>query len=450
MVTPKYNSTESPPLEVSSIYQDKPSIFAHYLAKFEEIFSIYCLLFYAGGFTLAVRHTLGLPLSYGDPITTLMNVLTLLITIVLVALRYKLILRTLPHGWIVWAVFGVCLLSVIWSQDRASSLDQLLTFLMMTTFALYFAARFHLRKQLYCIAWMASIILLGSLFFVIAVPSYGVMGLADVLNPQDIQHTGAWRGIFVHKNHLGRALGFCTIIFFLKAKERGKWNWIFWFFWVLAGLASIGSASKTAMGLFFVLSLIISIIATLRWKFVLSLPMWMSTILLSFGMVVVLFYGFEVILESLGRDATLSGRMDLWLASITQISNKPFLGHGFQAFWRPDSGPMLRVWSTIGFSVGSAHNGFIELAIDLGLLGLFIFAISFFVCTVRSVLLILSSRDPSGLYPLSFLVFMITANLSESSLVQPGFIWVLYVSIYLTVSKQVSLLTAFPDLARKS
>ncbi len=82
-----------------------------------------------------------------------------------------------------------------------------------------------------------------------------------------------------------------------------------------------------------------------------------------------LFGIYEVILELLGRDATLTERTDLW-PILLEVEINPILGTGFESFWlgkRLDD-----LWRTLGWHANEAHNGYLETYLNLGLIGLFL------------------------------------------------------------------------------
>jgi exopolysaccharide production protein ExoQ len=84
--------------------------------------------------------------------------------------------------------------------------------------------------------------------------------------------------------------------------------------------------------------------------------------------------GQSVISNALGRGNGLSGRSDIWAASIASAGN-PIVGTGFESFWNANSRKVQQALMLRGFSdtavddLVSAHNGYIEVYLDLGLVG---------------------------------------------------------------------------------
>jgi O-antigen ligase len=131
----------------------------------------------------------------------------------------------------------------------------------------------------------------------------------------------------------------------------------------------------------------------------------------------------------LGRDSTMTGRTEIWQAVLQAIMKHPLLGYGFAAFWLSLRGESANIILALRWAVPAAHNGFLEIWLQLGAAGLFLFAAGF-IFAMRSALRGL--RQPSfarAAWPLAILLLTLVYNLDESSLMQPNdFLWVLYVA----------------------
>jgi exopolysaccharide production protein ExoQ len=86
----------------------------------------------------------------------------------------------------------------------------------------------------------------------------------------------------------------------------------------------------------------------------------------------------EAIILGFGRDVTLTSRTDLWKQLLEMVSN-PWFGGGYEGFWLGERlEKFRREYWWMGTS-GMAHNGYIQIYLDLGiigvcLLGMFIFS----------------------------------------------------------------------------
>jgi exopolysaccharide production protein ExoQ len=89
-----------------------------------------------------------------------------------------------------------------------------------------------------------------------------------------------------------------------------------------------------------------------------------------------LFGGQSVVTSALGRSSDLTGRTDIWKASIAAAGN-PVIGTGFESFWNTNVDKVARglpgYWEI--HNLVSAHNGYIEVYLDLGWVGVCLIAL---------------------------------------------------------------------------
>jgi O-antigen ligase len=81
-------------------------------------------------------------------------------------------------------------------------------------------------------------------------------------------------------------------------------------------------------------------------------------------------YVFELdsaVYRAAGRDETLTGRTALW-EDIHGMNTSPILGTGYESFWLGDR--LAYLWSRHSWGPNQAHNGYIEVYINIGLAGL--------------------------------------------------------------------------------
>ena len=77
--------------------------------------------------------------------------------------------------------------------------------------------------------------------------------------------------------------------------------------------------------------------------------------------------GFTYVVQALGRNTTLTGRTDIWGDLLGMDLNR-WLGTGFESFWLGDRADMFA--KKYYFHPNQAHNGYIEMYVNLGLVGL--------------------------------------------------------------------------------
>lgn len=83
------------------------------------------------------------------------------------------------------------------------------------------------------------------------------------------------------------------------------------------------------------------------------------------------FSAVNTLVGELMPDPTFTGRTDIWQFSLDHIAQHPIVGFGFQAFW--GTSDLVNRWSWLGswgYRAGDAHNGFLNITVMTGLVGL--------------------------------------------------------------------------------
>lgn len=99
-----------------------------------------------------------------------------------------------------------------------------------------------------------------------------------------------------------------------------------------------------------------------------------------------IFGGDSALSSALGRGNGLSGRTEIWAASIAAAGN-PIIGTGFESFWNVNVDKVARglqgYWEI--HNLVSAHNGYIEVYLDLGWIGASLIVLILFSGYRRSI-----------------------------------------------------------------
>jgi len=142
----------------------------------------------------------------------------------------------------------------------------------------------------------------------------------------------------------------------------------------------------------------------------------------------------ETFVESLGRDMTLTSRTDLW-AIVKDHQDNPLVGAGFNTFW---SGERYVALAETTGGVVQAHNGYIELYLNGGIVG---------VCLLTALLLSAYWQIRNGIalgtresvIRLVLLVIAVVYNISEASFTKVGLLWLLTLFAVIKFPPQSSL-----------
>ena len=85
---------------------------------------------------------------------------------------------------------------------------------------------------------------------------------------------------------------------------------------------------------------------------------------------------YGTVIDSTGHNATIEGRAQLW-ATLLHTDRNPIFGAGFEGFWLGDR--LERLWQEYWWHPTQAHNGYLELYLNLGAVGLLTFIVVIFV-----------------------------------------------------------------------
>jgi len=149
-----------------------------------------------------------------------------------------------------------------------------------------------------------------------------------------------------------------------------------------------------------------------------------AAVLFVFGMAVgsvYLLMGGADVAEAMGRDATLSGRTELW-GHLLSMPVDRFLGAGFESFWL---GPRVeQLWRIYWWHPNQAHNGYLELFLNLGCVGLVLLA-AVIVGGYRRIAEGFRTDAELARIRLAFLVVVVAFNLTEAAFRMMHPVWII-------------------------
>lgn len=135
-----------------------------------------------------------------------------------------------------------------------------------------------------------------------------------------------------------------------------------------------------------------------------------------------------------GKDPMLTGRVQLWILSTVMAAQRPWFGYGFDAFWLPGTIYVRRMWQILRWMPPHAHNGLLELWLELGLVGVGMFVVGFGYYFFYAIKQLRCGNTPVAAWSLCFLLFLFFSNLTESHfLVANNLYFVLYVAVAATL-----------------
>jgi O-antigen ligase len=130
------------------------------------------------------------------------------------------------------------------------------------------------------------------------------------------------------------------------------------------------------------------------------------------------------------RDTTMTGRVGLWSHLMELAIQRQWLGHGFGAVWMlAPFREQIRVLAGWPSQPLIGDNGFLDIYLHLGVIGLMIFIGVLIQAAVRTVRYALDQKTLASFFPLLVLVYAVVGNITFSLFVETEvFVWFLIVA----------------------
>lgn len=379
-----------------------------------------------------------------DPYSPILFLGIYAVTCLLIFLQWNSFVRVATQNIWIWLVVAIAIASMYWTVAPDITSRRSILLLGTSLFGVYMAMRFTLREQLQLLAVALGLVAVMSCVFAIALPFYGTMTVQE-----GGIHAGAWRGVMTHKNIFGRLMVLSNLVFLFVALgkpispvSKGSWQSLAWVLYGLSVALIVLSTSKTALISFIVLTIILLLYRSWRLNYSQLIPLTIAVILVLGSAAILVFDNINVIAGAVGRDLTLTGRTEIWQVMLDKLADRPLTGYGFNAFWRDWDSPLTAdVWRILAWECPYGHNGFMDLLVELGIIALIAFIVSYITAFIKGVNLLRSTRNIEGIWHLMFLTLMLIYNISESTLVTTNSIfWILYVSTVFSLNTRSEIL----------
>lgn len=352
------------------------------------------------------------------------------IVALLVIRRFTFSLERFRAEWLYQVLLIYMLASVFWS---AYPLKVLTGFghsvgIWMVGIAAAYWTGGSVRRLADMLVWPLAVVLGISVVVALAIPAVGV----DMISGYP-----RWMGITYHPNSLGIVSltvtwAALTCIHFGPTARRRV------LLWASIGLAALCLAKSNSMTSSL---LTVSMLAVHFWTVLvkrsgstaMAAVVFVCVGLTGLGVIVFTKPGlltYEGFLHTIGRSATLTGRVDLWELGLSIHAERPLLGWSFDA--------LASVPSRFAIGYGQLHNGFIDLLVRGGAVALFIVALLTLQAALR--LLGLYRRSPvEASWGLGLLAAVVLHNVTEASLARaPHPMWMVFSLLLLAATGAAS------------
>lgn len=318
-----------------------------------------------------------------------------------------------------WLFVALAVASIVWSIEPEVTARRDVRLITIVAACVAFSlAGWHARRFQSVVRPALTAVLLGSIVFGLAAPG---LAIHQELSPELV---GAWRGLANHKNTFG-AIASTALVLWLHGWLAGEMR----LSRALPGCALAGVClwlSRSSTAAISAVAAIVFLLLLLRspggmrafLKYVVVLA---AAVLVVYAVAVLrLIPGSDLLLAPValltGMDTTFTGRSEIWAILVDRIHLNPLLGVGYGAYW---IGPVAQspsfefVWRMGSFYPGSAHNGYLEVANDLGGAGLTCLLGYIIVHLWQSLRVFAADRAQGALF-LALLIQQAMVNLSES------------------------------------
>jgi O-antigen ligase len=307
-------------------------------------------------------------------------------------------------------------LSCFWSNAPFFTLKTSVVYLAVTLIAIYLGKQYSWQQIYPLWRWINIIVV--------------ILSIIESLKGEPGEN---WGGILGHKNQFSFYMAQSAMLWLMHAVYSPKQRRLSIIFVILSliALQNGGSgASKVLMVVLVSLWGYFGFVKKLKvqWAFVSVILFMIASICITILVTENLEF---IVVDTLNKDLTLTGRTDFWPIIVDKINQRPLLGYGIAGFWQPwrgadDPGGEIIVAAT-QFQPPHSHNGFLDLGLELGWLGVSLYVLSFFNNVAKAVIYLGKTRLPEAGLPLLLLTYTLMTNLTETGLLGANSIWFWYV-----------------------
>jgi O-antigen ligase len=386
------------------------------------------VLFISSGAMEAFTSSASGDTTQGSPLMKVLWACVYFVILISMLVHYKPVAGLLKSNIFFVALLLLAIVSLRWSVDPATTLSKSLPLLLSSFIGLEFARRYEIRDQLRLIWMVLALVLVLGVIAQVAFPG---------LVPDVDQDAGSsWNGIVTTKNAWARLIVLAGIVILSRPRNTRISKAVTVVLMVM--ILGLLVASQSAGGMLIMVAMMGLFVAfrAFRWPrkrltFTLASLAAATALLVTYAV-----NNLDHLTGLLGKDATLTGRVPIWREAIIYIEKQPYLGYGYAAFWSQTSRPGRLVREAIHWdTLPHAHNGYIDLMLAVGALGLVLYLIANFVGLWRAAHYIRSSTERETMWPMALLTVCFLYQIEEGSIVSGNqIIWILLSSVLFSLS----------------
>ncbi len=359
---------------------------------------------------------------------------------------FKSRLRNIPVSLVIFLLLAT--VSISWSAYPLESFLGVGAQIATTAVAFSIAVLLSWQEILSSLSHALRIIITLSLLFELYVSLFIkaplLQGFVSVNNPDNPSKLLYWsrnllfsggpiQGVVANSALLGFIALLGTIIFWvqLRARTVSKISSIAWLLIAFSVLALTRSATV------FVCLLAVAVITVfITWARAAAgsrKPLYAVMLAALFAAIAAAIWARPQLLTLLGKSSDFTGRFEIWHKVNELADQKPLAGWGWVSHWAPWVEPFASLDTKVGLPVMHAHNAWLDVRLQLGVLGLIVFSLLVF-STLQQAWCLAVDRPRSGattllpysahsVYPVLILTALVVQSLTESRiLVESGWL----------------------------
>jgi O-antigen ligase len=372
-------------------------------------------------------------------------IVVIVVTLAVIELvRSRVDVRRLPI--LLLATVALMTLSIAWSAYPGASALGVIATLATTVFAVFLATCFTWAELVDALARALRIVLVLSLLFELVVAIF----VRGPVLPLWVDHSGLdeipkafyWsrdvlfdggriQGIVGNANILAMA-ALLSLIAETARRVAGRGSMTGFVSW--AALA-VGVLALTRSSTVLIAAAVVAVVSLATWfarrgSGARRVATAIGLLALTAGAAIgaVLFRG--PLLELLGKSSDLTNRLDIWATVADLAGRRPIAGWGWISYWAPWVEPYDDLVVIKGVTYLQAHNAWLDVYLQLGILGLVVVGLFALTTLARTWVYALDGPRDSALVPTALLVAVLVQGLAESRLlIEIGWAILVLVSI---------------------
>jgi exopolysaccharide production protein ExoQ len=314
-------------------------------------------------------------------------------------------------------LIGYCFLSTIWSPYPVVTIKHSIQLVGLVLVGIAVAPPVGGKQEMLRTLLVTLMLLLViSMPVSLLIPSIGV----------DYELGGAWQGILPQKNAMGAISGLCVMLWLKEGSNNTIPRVICFLAILFSAFMLVMAKSSTAI---LVTAIGSAFYLLLRRRILAGESDGIRMLLIAFVAVLAglhFFYVFEARLPDpdeviapitalFHKGTDLTGRTDIWYLVLQEIARHPLQGIGYGAFWLGQGSPSQYIIDALHWIPLQAHNGYLDIVNELGLIGLTIVLLVFSWHIWQLARLMRVDREEAAIHWAIFLLILVS-NSSESEL----------------------------------